>query len=58
MITRTFDIDFNASINDLIEFLTKHKATLISLNPQPTLPLPSITIRFPKSQLKNIQKIF
>ena len=56
-IQKTFDIDPNSTITDLIDFLSQHSATLISINPQPSLPLPSITISFPKSQLKNIQKI-
>ena len=56
-LTKTFDIDPNSTITDLIDFLSQHSATLISINPQPSLPLPSITISFPQSQLKNIQKI-
>ena len=56
-IQKTFDIDPNTTITNLIDFLSQHSATLISNNPQPSLPLPSITISFPKSQLKNIQKI-
>ena len=54
---KTFDIDPNTTITNLIDFLSQHSATLISINPQQSLPLPSITISFPKSQLKNIQKI-
>ena len=56
-LTKTFDIDPNSTITDLIDFLSQYSATLISINPQPSLPLPSITISFPKTQLKNIQKI-
>jgi len=56
-IQKTFDINPNSTITNLIDFLSQHSATLISINPQPSLPLPSITISFPKSQLKNIQKI-
>jgi len=56
-IQKTFDIDPNTTITNLIDFLSQHSATLISINPQQSLPLPSITISFPKSQLKNIQKI-
>lgn len=57
MITKTFDIDPNSTAWDLLAFLKQFNAKLISLNPQPNLPLPSITISFPKTNLKSIENI-
>ena len=57
MITKTYDIDPNTTAWDLLDFLKTFNAKLISLNPQPNLPLPSITISFPKTNLKSIENI-
>ena len=57
MITKTFDIDPNSTAWDLLAFLKQFNAKLISLNPQPNLPLPSITISFPKINQKSIENI-
>mgnify|MGYP003651206169 FL=1 len=45
MTTYTTDIDPNISIFDLYKTLNFFGATLISLNEQSNLPLPSITIK-------------
>lgn len=57
-ITKTFDFDPNISVSDLFKFLTQNNLTLISLNQQPNLPLPSITISFDSSRLETLKKIF
>lgn len=57
MITKTFDIDPNSTAWDILDFLKTFNAKLISLNPQPNLPLPSITIKFPTKNLKLIEEI-
>lgn len=57
-ITKTFDFDPNITINQLLDFLKSNNSTLISLNPQPSLPLPSITIKFPIKNLSTINSIF
>lgn len=53
MTTYTTDIDPNISIFELFKTLNFFAATLISLNEQPNLPLPSITIKItPKNLIK------
>jgi len=55
MITYTTDIDPNISIFELFKTLNFFSATLISLNEQPNLPLPSITIKISESNLKKFK---
>jgi len=43
--TFTFDIDHNTTIDQLLTYLSQNNLTLISINPQPDLPLPSITVK-------------
>jgi len=57
MITKTYDIDPNTTAWDLLDFLKTFNAKLITLNPQQNLPLPSITISFPKINQKSIENI-
>ena len=57
MITKTFDIDPNSTAWDLLAFLKQFNAKLITINPQPSLPLPSITIEFPAKNLNAIENI-
>jgi hypothetical protein len=57
MITKTFDIDPNSTAWDLLAFLKQFNAKLLTLNPQPNLPLPSITIQFPSKHLNSIENI-
>ena len=57
-ITKTFDIDPNASIQDLLTFLSDYQSKLISINPQNSLPVPSITIEFPKKFESKLDSIF
>ena len=57
-ITKTFDIDPNASIQDLLDFLSEYNSKLISINPQNSLPVPSITIEFPKKFESKLDSIF
>ena len=58
MTTKTFDIDPNASIQDLLDFLSEYNSKLISINPQNSLPVPSITIEFPKKFESKLDSIF
>jgi hypothetical protein len=51
MTTYTTDIDPNISVFDLYKTLNFFGATLISLNEQPNLPLPSITIKITPENL-------
>jgi hypothetical protein len=51
MTTYTTDIDPNISIFDLYKTLNFFDATLISLNEQSNLPLPSITIKITPENL-------
>jgi len=51
MTTYTTDIDPNISVFDLYKTLNFFGATLISLNEQPNLPLPSITIKISPENL-------
>ena len=55
MTTYTTDIDPNISIFELFKTLNFFAATLISLNEQPNLPLPSITIKISKSNLEKFK---
>lgn len=55
MITYTTDIDPNISIFELFKTLNFFSATLISLNEQPNLPLPSITIKISESNLEKFK---
>ena len=57
-ITKTFDIDPNASIQDLLTFLSDYHSKLISINPQNSLPVPSITIQFPSIFESDLDSIF
>jgi hypothetical protein len=51
MTTYTTDIDPNISVFDLYKTLNFFGATLISLNEQSNLPLPSITIKITPENL-------
>jgi len=51
MTTYTTDIDPNISVFDIFKILNFFGATLISLNEQPNLPLPSITIKITPENL-------
>ena len=55
MITYTTDIDPNISIYEIFKTLNFFGATLISLNEQPNLPLPSITIKISESNLEKFK---
>jgi len=55
MITYTTDIDPNISVFELFKTLNFFAATLISLNEQPNLPLPSITIKISESNLEKFK---
>ena len=55
MTTYTTDIDPNISIFELFKTLNFFSATLISLNEQPNLPLPSITIKISESNLEKFK---
>jgi hypothetical protein len=55
MVTLTTDIDHNISILELLHSLTYFEATLISLNEQPNLPLPSITIEIPENRIEEFR---
>lgn len=56
MVTFTTDIDHNISILELLRSLTYFEATLISLDEQPNLPLPSITISIPENRLEEFRQ--
>mgnify|MGYP000176731724 CR=1 FL=1 len=56
MVTFTTDIDPNISILELLISLTYFESTLISLNEQPNLPLPSITISIPENRLEEFRQ--
>jgi hypothetical protein len=56
MVTFTTDIDPNISILELLHSLTYFESTLISLNEQPNLPLPSITISIPENRLEEFRQ--
>lgn len=58
MITKTFDIDPNASIQDLLNFLSDYQSKLISINPQNFSAVPSITIAFPSKFESKLDSIF
>jgi|TARA_B100000959_G_scaffold103881_1_gene109535 hypothetical protein len=55
MVTFTTDIDHNISILELLRSLTYFEATLISLDEQPELPLPAITISIPENRLEEFR---
>jgi len=55
MVTFTTDIGHNISILELLRSLTYFEATLISLDEQPELPLPSITISIPENRLEEFR---
>jgi hypothetical protein len=55
MTTYTTDIDPNISVFDLYKTLNFFGATLISLNEQPNLPLPSITIKITPDNLTRLK---
>ena len=55
MVTHTTDIDPNISILELLHSLTYFESTLISINEQPNLPLPSITIEIPENRLEEFR---
>ena len=57
MVTFTTDIDHNISILELLRSLTYFEATLISLDEQPELPLPSITISIPDNRLEEFRSM-
>jgi len=57
MVTFTTDIDHNISILELLRSLTYFEATLISLDEQPELPLPSITISIPENRLEEFRSM-
>jgi hypothetical protein len=54
MITHTMDFDPNISVFELFKTLNFFGATLISLNEQPNLPLPSVTIEITKPNLDKL----
>ncbi len=56
MITHTMDIDPNISIHELFKDLHFFGANFISLNEQPNLPLPSITIEITTDNLKKLKR--
>ena len=56
MVQLTTDIDPNISILELLISLTYFESTLISLNEQPNLPLPSITISIPENRLEEFRQ--
>ena len=56
MVTFTTDIDPNISILDILISLNYFESTLISLNEQPNLPLPSITISIPENRLEEFRQ--
>ena len=60
MIQKTFDIDSNITINQLLTFLKKHNLKLISLNSQYKLPnqIPSITIFGSTNKIDNYYNLF
>jgi hypothetical protein len=51
MVTLTTDIDPNISLLELLHSLTYFESTLISINEQPNLPLPSVTIEIPENRV-------
>jgi|TARA_B100000809_G_scaffold116397_1_gene114611 hypothetical protein len=55
MVTYTTDIDPNISILELLHSLTYFESTLISLDENPSLPLPSITIEIPENRLEEFR---
>ena len=55
MVTYTTDIDPNLSILELLHSLTYFESTLISLDENPSLPLPSITIEIPENRLEEFR---
>ena len=55
MTTYTTDIDPNISVFELFKTLNFFAATLISLNEQPNLPLPSITIEITPDNLTRLK---
>ena len=56
MVTFTTDIDPNISILELLISLTYFESTLISLNEQPNLPIPSITISITENRLEEFRQ--
>lgn len=54
----TFDIDPNTTLNTLIDFLRQTNSTLISINPQIDLPLPSITFHNSTLNFDTLQSFF
>ena len=54
----TFDIDPNTTIDTLIGFLQQTNSTLISINPQFDLPLPSITFHNSTHNFETFQSFF
>ena len=55
MVTFTTDIDPNISILELLNSLTYFESTLISLDENPSLPLPSITISIPENRVEEFR---
>ena len=55
MVTFTTDIDPNISILELLISLTYFESTLISLDENPSLPLPSITISIPENRVEEFR---
>jgi len=51
MTTYTTDIDSSVSVSELFKTLNQFGATLVSLNEQKNLPLPSITIKISQENL-------
>ena len=56
MVTFTTDIDPNISILELLISLTYFESTLISLDENPSLPLPSITISIPENRVEEFRQ--
>lgn len=53
MITKTFDIDPNVALSTLFDFLDQFDATVVSLVQHSEVPVPTITVSFPESQIDN-----
>jgi hypothetical protein len=55
LIKHTMDIDPNISIHEIFKTLDFFAARFISLNEQPNLPLPSITIEITPDNLTRLK---
>ena len=55
LIKHTMDIDPNISIHEIFKTLNFFAARFISLNEQPNLPLPSITIEITPDNLTRLK---